>query len=343
MSIFLFQNNAFCGVCDGTTWMCRGWGSKKFISILKREKELNRDDFDTCSCIQVPEKTHNPMFFFLKSELVLNNKIPMPFGTKYPQFSFQLAVDDDEVHSIQSATGRRTSIERQWWICHLEAMIEISIPWKQVGQICGLHLNIPRKIDTWLIHANRISVTKRDVCQWPHIRGTSYTCIHIYIYRVHIYIYREYIYIYIEREYIYIIYIEYIYVYKYIYIYVGGIASCCSCFHDQVPSPPGFFSPRVFCPQKMDVDPEAITEMCRQQFLHFFRVETFDWKLWKHEVVSHEETHSFILSFQEKSLFSLHIFWNGGYSGQLYWITFFVLSSHGAEIWWRMFSKFRIC
>lgn len=51
--------------------------------------------------------------FFLKSELFLNNKIPIPFGTKYPQFSFQLAVDDDEVHSIQSATGRRTSIERQ--------------------------------------------------------------------------------------------------------------------------------------------------------------------------------------------------------------------------------------
>ena len=36
-----------------------------------------------------------------------------------------------------------------------------------------------------------------------------------------------------------------------IYIYVGGIASCCSCFHDQVPSPPRFFFPHeFFAPKK---------------------------------------------------------------------------------------------
>ena len=181
------------------------------------------------------------------------------------------------------------------------------------------------------------------ILEVPHIR------VYIYIYRVHIYIERVHIYIYIYRERVHIyniyIYIEYIYVYINIYIYIcRWYCFLLFLFPRSSSQPPQvFFSPRVFCPQKMDVDPEAITEMCRQQFLHFFRVETFDWKLWKHEVVSHEETHSFILSFQEKSLFSLHIFWNGGYSGQLYWITFFVLSSHGAEIWWRMFSKFRIC
>ena len=216
-------------------------------------------------------------FVSLKSELFLNNKNPMPFGTKYPQFSFQLAVDDDEVHSIQSATGRRTSIERQWWICHLEAVIEIS------------RLNIPRKIDTWLIHLLTQSVSQKETFANSHIDVTH---IHVYMYT----------YIYIEYIYIYNIYIEYIYVYIYICRWYCFLLFL---FPRSSSQSPRFFSHEFFPQKKIGCQSWGDYRDVQAAVLHFFRVETFDWKLWKHQVVSHEETHSVFFRFNENQLFFL--------------------------------------